>query len=85
MYLQYYCPVTCPNCDNVSITVQSFQDLTVEIRKASIETVQNAVNDFFEDEVLDSYRCEKCTKDVKAIKRFTIEKTPYVLCVHLNR
>ncbi|KAL0270973.1 UNVERIFIED_CONTAM: hypothetical protein PYX00_008230 [Menopon gallinae] len=79
--------VTCLSCKAVSTTFQHFQDLPLDIRKAS--TLNDALAGYFERERLpeceDAYKCEKCNRKVAATKKFTIEKPPNVLCVQLKR
>lgn len=79
--------VTCLSCRAVSTTFQHFQDLPLDIRKAS--TLNDALAGYFERERLpdgeDAYKCEKCNRKVSVTKKFTIEKPPNVLCVQLKR
>ena len=77
----------CLSCRAVSTTFQHFQDLPLDIRKAS--TLNDALAGYFERERLpdgeDAYNCEKCNRKVSVYKKFTIEKPPNVLCVQLKR
>ncbi|XP_033213289.1 ubiquitin carboxyl-terminal hydrolase 36-like isoform X2 [Belonocnema kinseyi] len=77
--------VKCLQCDHVSTTFQHFQDLLVDIRKAS--TLDEALSSYFSQEHLDNndYKCEACKRRVPATKQFRLERPPKVLCVQLKR
>ena len=72
--------------DYVSNTYEPFLDLSLEISRA--DSLEAALKRFTAPEVLDGpnkYYCEKYKKRMKANKRFTIDKAPPVLAVHLKR
>lgn len=78
--------VKCLRCNYASTTFQHFQDLILDIRKAS--KVEEAMDQYFSREKLDgenSYKCEKCKCGVPATKKFSIERPPKVLCIQLKR
>ncbi|XP_043274573.1 ubiquitin carboxyl-terminal hydrolase 36 [Venturia canescens] len=77
--------VKCLQCRHVSTTFQHFQDLLVDIRKAS--TLDEALQSYFSREELDNndYKCEACKRRVPATKQFSLERPPKVLCVQLKR
>ncbi|XP_046753723.1 ubiquitin carboxyl-terminal hydrolase 36 isoform X1 [Diprion similis] len=77
--------VKCLQCRHISTTFQHFQDLLVDIRKAS--TLDEALSSYFSREQLDNndYKCEACKRRVPATKQFTLERPPKVLCVQLKR
>ncbi|XP_049810550.1 ubiquitin carboxyl-terminal hydrolase 36 isoform X2 [Schistocerca nitens] len=78
--------VTCLQCRAVSTTFQHFQDLLLDIRRAS--TLEDALSAYFTHERLegdDAYRCERCHRKVPANKKFSLEKPPMVLCIQLKR
>ena len=78
--------VKCLKCNYASTTFQHFQDMILDIRKAS--KVEEAMDQYFSKERLDgdnSYKCEKCKCLVPATKKFSIERPPKVLCIQLKR
>lgn len=77
--------VRCLQCGHVSTTVQHFQDLLLDIRKAG--TLDDALTSYFACERLDdlAYRCESCRRKVAAVKQFSLERAPFVLCIQLKR
>lgn len=77
--------VRCLQCGYVSTTVQHFQDLLLDIRKVS--TLDDALTSFFASERLDdlAYKCESCHRKVSAVKQFSLERAPSVLCIQLKR
>uniref|UniRef100_A0A453QZ28 USP domain-containing protein n=1 Tax=Aegilops tauschii subsp. strangulata TaxID=200361 RepID=A0A453QZ28_AEGTS len=79
--------VKCTRCSHCSNTFDPFLDLSLDIGKAT--TLVRALQNFTEDELLDGgqkqYQCERCRQKVVAKKRFTIDRAPNVLTVHLKR
>jgi ubiquitin carboxyl-terminal hydrolase 36/42 len=78
--------VTCLQCCGVSTTFQHFQDLILDIRRAS--TLDDALAAYFCVERLegeDAYRCGRCYMNVSATKKFSLEKSPHVLCIQFKR
>lgn len=79
--------VKCTRCSHCSNKFDPFLDLSLDIAKAT--TLVRALENFTEDELLDGgqkqYQCERCRQKVVAKKRFTIDKAPNVLTIHLKR
>lgn len=77
--------VRCLSCQHLSVTFQHFEDLLLDIRKAS--TVDEALQGYFARERLEDmgYKCEGCKKKVSATKQFSLERPPAVLCIQLKR
>lgn len=77
--------VTCLACKHESITFQHFEDLQLDISRVS--TLNEALGGYFARENLEEcgYKCESCKKKVSATKRFSLERAPIVLCIHLKR
>lgn len=84
----YLClQVKCTRCSHCSNKFDPFLDLSLDIAKAT--TLVRALENFTEEELLDGgqkqYQCERCRQKVVAKKRFTIDKAPNVLTIHLKR
>jgi ubiquitin carboxyl-terminal hydrolase 36/42 len=79
--------VRCASCSHCSSKFDPFLDLSLEIANAA--TLVEALKNFTEEEVLDGgeeqYNCQGCKRKVVAKKRFTIDKAPDVLTIHLKR
>lgn len=79
--------VKCTRCSHCSNKFDPFLDLSLDIAKAS--NLVRALQNFTEDELLDGgqkqYQCERCRQKVVAKKRFTIDRAPNVLTIHLKR
>ncbi|TVU12284.1 hypothetical protein EJB05_45920 [Eragrostis curvula] len=79
--------VKCTRCSHCSNKFDPFLDLSLDIAKAT--TLVRALQNFTEEELLDGgekqYQCERCRQKVVAKKRFTIDKAPNVLTIHLKR
>ncbi|CAM0943481.1 unnamed protein product [Alopecurus aequalis] len=79
--------VRCASCSYCSSKFDPFLDLSLEIANAG--TLMKALQNFTKEELLDGgeeqYNCESCKRKVVAKKRFTIDKAPDVLTIHLKR
>ncbi|CAI0427503.1 unnamed protein product [Linum tenue] len=79
--------VKCQQCSYCSDKFDPFLDLSLEINKADALPV--ALRNFTAAELLDGgekhYQCQQCKQKVRATKRLTIHKPPYVLSIHLKR
>ncbi|XP_023721151.1 ubiquitin carboxyl-terminal hydrolase 36 [Cryptotermes secundus] len=78
--------VTCLQCGSVSTTFQHCQDFILDIQHTS--TLDGALAAYFCEECLDgddAYWCEQCHRKVSAIKKFSLEKPPPVLCIQIKR
>ncbi|XP_065850955.1 ubiquitin carboxyl-terminal hydrolase 23 [Euphorbia lathyris] len=79
--------VECQQCFYRSNKFDPFLDLSLEIYKA--DTLPLALRNFTAAELLDGgekqYQCQQCKQKVKAMKRLTVHKCPYVLTIHLKR
>ncbi|XP_024318308.1 ubiquitin carboxyl-terminal hydrolase 23 isoform X2 [Brachypodium distachyon] len=79
--------VKCVSCSHCSSKFDPFLDLSLEIANAA--TLVKALQNFTEEELLDDgekqYNCQHCRQKVAAKKRFTIDKAPDVLTIHLKR
>ncbi|CAN0912164.1 Ubiquitin carboxyl-terminal hydrolase 23 [Linum grandiflorum] len=79
--------VECQQCSYCSDKFDPFLDLSLEINRA--EALPTALRNFTAAELLDGgekhYHCQRCKQKVRAKKRLTVHKLPYVLSVHLKR
>lgn len=78
--------VTCQGCGYVSLTFDSFWDLSLPIpssgsKKASV-SLYDCLEQFAEEEVLtgsSQYQCPKCKSPQDAIKQLKVHRTPEIL------
>ncbi|XP_062220580.1 uncharacterized protein LOC133919988 isoform X2 [Phragmites australis] len=79
--------VRCTRCSHCSNKFDPFLDISLEIGNAA--TLMKALQNFTKEELLDDgekhYNCQHCKQKVVAKKRFTIDKAPSVLTIHLKR
>jgi len=78
----------CPSCGYSSNTYDPFFDLDLEISKANVCSVSDAVNEFTRPEKLDSmnrWRCSSCKNYVCPKKQLTVFRPPLSLCIQLKR
>jgi ubiquitin C-terminal hydrolase len=69
--------VTCKSCNHISKTFDPFLDLSLPIIPGKTRTVTECYGTFSKDEdIKDSYTCEKCKVKGKASKRFTVCRFP---------
>ncbi|WFD18762.1 ubiquitinyl hydrolase 1 [Malassezia caprae] len=77
--------VTCHSCRHHSDTYDPAMDLSLDVRKG-INNVKQALEAFTAPEALaDKYQCDSCRARVDATKRFTVDRAPLALTVHLKR
>jgi ubiquitin C-terminal hydrolase len=78
--------VTCKNCSHISKTFDPFLDLSLPIIPGKTKTINECYSTFAKDEdIKDSYTCEKCKVKGKATKRFAVCRFPQNLVIHLKR
>ncbi|WFD22350.1 ubiquitinyl hydrolase 1 [Malassezia equina] len=77
--------VTCHSCRHNSDTYDPSMDLSLDVRKG-IHNLKQALEAFTAPEALaDKYQCDSCHARVDATKRFTVDRAPLALTVHLKR
>eukprot|EP00794_Sanderia_malayensis_P001241 gene1241-1368_t len=87
--------LTCAECDYRSLTFDPFWDLSLPIPSRSRTSLvsgkvslYDCFKKFTQEEILDGDEkptCERCKKRQKCFKRFTIERFPQILVIHLKR
>lgn len=73
--------IECGNCGNESTTFQDLYDLNVQFSSS----LGKAVGEYFRDEKMDSYTCEKCKQKTHALKKSRIQQAPEYLPVSVKR
>ncbi|XP_056141091.1 ubiquitin carboxyl-terminal hydrolase 2-like isoform X2 [Lampris incognitus] len=81
--------LTCTECGSCSTVFDPFWDLSLPIAQNSAEvTLTECMRLFTRADVLDGEErptCNKCSAKTKCIKRFTVQKFPQILVLHLKR
>ncbi|KAK9479196.1 hypothetical protein V1514DRAFT_328719 [Lipomyces japonicus] len=82
--------IICPNCDNMTGTVDPLMDLSLELRdrKAGnrILSLQECLEKFTSPEKLETmYNCSFCKSKQLVTKRLSIKRLPLVLSIQLKR
>ena len=75
--------VQCRNCKFVSQSTQPFKDIIVDI--TSVNTVQKAVDLYFNTSDVKEYKCRECKVSATASQDMYIQDLPLVICVQLMR
>jgi len=79
----------CSHCQYKSITFDPFWDLSVPLpRGKSTSTLQECIQLFMSKEELDGNErpmCAKCKQKRRCIKKFSIQRFPDILVLHLKR
>ena len=83
MTLFIYVAVCCSLCKYESVSYQHIQEFNLDINNAA--SVPIAFNNEFKTENIESYKCIKCHKYVKASKSMLLEKLPKVVTIQLRR
>ena len=76
----------CTVCSACSNTYDPLLDLSLEINRA--DSLTKALNRFTAVEALEGdneYYCANCQKKVRALKQFTIDKSPIILTIQFKR
>jgi ubiquitin C-terminal hydrolase len=78
--------VLCTSCNHVSTTFDPFLDLSLPITPGKTNTIDDCLEAFQkEEEIKDSYVCEKCKSKSKVLKRLVVNRFPKYLVIHLKR
>lgn len=75
--------VTCLNCHNISLTLQQFMDISVDV--AGHTNLDACLKAFFAPEKIAGYRCDECEMVVDVSRQYFLEIPPSTLCVHFKR
>eukprot|EP00898_Chlorokybus_atmophyticus_P001530 jgi/Chlat1/2378/Chrsp17S02645 len=78
--------VKCMVCHHESNTLDPFLDLSLEIAK--VDSLVKALQKFTSPETLDGsnrYKCLRCQKPVRAVKRFSVDCAPNILTIQFKR
>ena len=77
--------VFCKTCKEVSTTYDPVLDLSLSL-VPNTDTLKGCLDNFFaEEELPDTYLCEKCNRTTRAVKKARMSKLPKVLVLHLKR
>ena len=74
------CDLKCNNCGHVIVNDYNQRNISIESNSVS---VQESLNNYFNDECMEDYKCEKC-KEKQCCKSYKICKIPHVLIVNIN-
>lgn len=79
----------CTKCNYKSPTFELFWHLAVPIpTKGSVVKLEDCLRHFMSEEILDGDNkpvCSRCNEKRQCTKRYTIERTPRILVIHLKR
>ncbi|CAD8120719.1 unnamed protein product [Paramecium sonneborni] len=73
----------CRNCKHKSPISEEF--LTLSLALTKVTTVNQSLEDFFKDEIIQDYQCDNCHKKKTAVKKTKITNLPRYLILHLKR
>lgn len=80
--------LTCTKCDYKSPTYELFWHVAVPIPKINSIQLDDCIKLFMAEEILDGDNkptCSRCNEKRRCTKRYTIEKLPKILVIHLKR
>ena len=70
-------------CGSIRNNFEDLFYLSVEVK--NVKTLQESLNNFISEEVIEDYECQSCKKKVNLSKRTTFSKLPNVFFIHLKR
>ena len=74
----------CTNgCNTIRNRFEELLFLSLEMR--NMNKIEQCLDKYIAEEIIDDFFCEKCNKKTRHIKRISINKLPNVLFVHLQR
>lgn len=80
--------IKCSECSNVSLAFETFNIFTVEIPEKGDSTLDQCLEQFSKEELLqgdNKYSCSRCKKRTDAVKRMYVWESPKILIVQLKR
>jgi len=78
--------VTCKMCGHVSVAFDPFLDLSLPVIPDKTKNINDCLNTFLkEEEIRDSYACEKCKSKSRVTRKLSINRFPKILVIHLKR
>lgn len=87
-----YNVITCPYCGFASANFESFLDLSLPMRKdlvwytsQDIVDIEACFKEYFKDEVIEGFTCEKCRRKGSTTRKTKVYKAPSVLVIQLKR
>ena len=77
--------IVCQNkdCKAVIKREQVFKSLSIEVK--NLKNVDESFKKYIESEIINDYKCEKCSQKVSISKRVLLKDLPNVLILHLCR
>ncbi|CAD8185002.1 unnamed protein product [Paramecium octaurelia] len=75
--------IICKNCSHKSSITEDFLTLSLALNK--INSINQSLDEFLKDELIQDYKCDSCHKKKTAIKKTRIIKLPQYLILHLKR
>jgi ubiquitin C-terminal hydrolase len=83
---QYISRVSCKSCGFISVAFDPFLDISLPIIPMKTKSIDDCLAMFTkEEEIKDSYTCEKCKSKGKVSRRLSISRYPKILVIHLKR
>jgi ubiquitin C-terminal hydrolase len=78
--------VTCRSCNNISYSYDPFLDISLPVIPEKTRNLDDCIGAFLkEEDIKDSYACEKCKLKNRCSKKFSIFRFPKILALHLKR
>lgn len=80
--------VKCLECNNLVTVFEPFKTLSISVPVHGEATLEECLKQFSVEEMLtgdNMYKCEKCAKQVNAVKKMYIWEAPEILIIHLKR
>jgi ubiquitin carboxyl-terminal hydrolase 34 len=73
----------CTSCKKINYRFEDFKNLTLEIH--NLKDIYESLNKYIEEETIEDYKCENCSKKGNLKKRQLLSNLPNILVIHLKR
>jgi len=75
----------CNNCNDVSQKIENFKELVLSIDDKDVNTLEQALDIFFNEEIIEDKKCEKCKKTKTTYRKYNIVSYPKYLFITFSR
>jgi ubiquitin C-terminal hydrolase len=84
-YSYYLNQIKCKNCNNVNNKIEQYKEICLNLHEDKMNNnLDKMLNNYFTEEILDGYRCDKCNKK-DSFKKCILLNTPKYLVIQLKR
>jgi len=75
----------CSKCKDVSKKLENFKELALSIDDENVNTLEDALEGFFKEEIIEDKKCEKCNSINTTYRHYNIASYPKYLFIAFSR